>query len=183
MFIEIENTPNPNALKFLVGKSVSSSPIYITSAKSIKSPLAIKLFDVSFVEAVFLGSDFLTITKHGDADWEVIRPQVVAIITDHFVAGLQVIEESCDVMEEYSSADLTEIEKQIIEIIETKVRPSVAMDGGDIVYKGFEKGVVLLQLRGACSGCPSAAVTLKQGVESMLKYYVPEVVSVEAVDS
>lgn len=181
MFIQVENTPNPNALKFLVGASVSSSPVYITSSDSSSSPLVQMLFDISDVEAVFLGSDFITITKCSDSEWNVIRPQVLKIVTDHFVAGMQVLQDSSAVGDEYYSADLTEIEKQIIEIIETRVRPSVAMDGGDILYKGFENGIVLLELRGACSGCPSASVTLQQGVESMLKYYIPEVLSVKAV--
>mgnify|MGYP003493734908 CR=1 FL=1 len=183
MFIQTEDTPNPNALKFLPGSLVSQRPVFITIREDSSSPLAKKLFDLGAIEAVFLGADFITITKTDDADWSVMKPQVIMVIMDHFVAGLPVFENSfaAEVIEAVS--DLTEIEKQIIEIIETKVRPSVAMDGGDIVYQGFKDGVVMLELRGACSGCPSSTITLKQGIESMLKYYIPEVLSVEAANS
>ncbi len=183
MFIQTEDTPNPNALKFFPGTLVSDHPVYITAREDSSSPLAKKLFDLSKISAVFLGSDFITITKEDDADWEVMKPQIIMVIMDHFVAGLPVFDNSFTKEAAVIASDLTEIEKQIIEIIETKVRPSVAMDGGDIVYRGFESGVVMLELRGACSGCPSSTVTLKQGIESMLKYYIPEVLSVEAVNS
>lgn len=183
MFIQTEDTPNPNALKFFPGSLVSDSPVYITAHEDCSSPLAKKLFDLKKVSAVFLGSDFITVTKDDNADWAVIKPQVIMVIMDYFVAGLPVFDNSFIKEDKLVSSDLTEIEKQIIEIIETKVRPSVAMDGGDIVYQGFENGVVMLELRGACSGCPSSTITLKQGIESMLKYYVPEVLSVEAVNS
>lgn len=186
MFIQTEQTPNPNALKFLPGVPVSPErPRYITEKEQSGSILARKLFFINNIEAIFFGHDFITITKSSSSTWEVLRPEVIMVIMDHFVAGLPVFEEATHspTHTETSAADYTEIEKQIIEIIETKVRPSVAMDGGDIIYKGFEDGVVLLELHGACSGCPSSSITLKQGIESMLKYYVPEVKSVEAVDS
>lgn len=183
MFIQTEDTPNPNALKFFPGTLVSDRPVYITAREDSSSLLVKKLFDLSKIEAVFLGSDFITITKVDDADWEVMKPQIITVIMDHFVAGLPVFDNSFIKEEAALASDLTEIEKQIIEIIETRVRPSVAMDGGDIVYQGFENGVVMLELRGACSGCPSSTITLKQGIESMLKYYIPEVLSVEAVNS
>lgn len=181
MFIQTENTPNPNALKFLPGVSVSNNPIYITSSDASTSLLVKKIFEVHAIEAVFLGSDFITVTKAADDDWDVIKPKMIMVIMDHFVAGLPVFEGDNKKTSSISSDDLTEIEKQIIEIIEVKVRPSVAMDGGDIVYVGFADGVVTLELRGACSGCPSSTITLKQGIESMLKYYIPEVKSVEAL--
>ncbi len=181
MFIQTEFTPNPNALKFITGTLVSKQPVYITSSENSSSILVEKLFKAHEIEAVFLGSDFITITKKEDCNWDVIKPKMIMVIMDHFVAGLPVFENDEEKLPEISSDDLTEIEKQIIEIIETKVRPSVAMDGGDIVYVGFNNGVVMLELRGACSGCPSSTITLKQGIESMLKYYVPEVISVEAV--
>lgn len=183
MFIQTEDTPNPNALKFLPGSYVSDRPVYITVREDSSSPMAKKLFTLRGIEAVFLGSDFITITKADDIDWAILKPQVIMIIMDHFVAGLPVFENSFSAEVSNTSSDLTEIEKQIIEIIETKVRPSVAMDGGDIVYQGFKDGVVTLELRGACSGCPSSTITLKQGIESMLKYYIPEVISVEAASS
>lgn len=181
MFIQTQTTPNPNALKFLPGIMVSNEPIYITSPDSSNSNLVKKLFDAHDIEAVFFGSDFITITKNEGSDWDVVKPKMIMIIMDHFVAGLPVFEDDNQKLSSISSDDLTEIEKQIIEIIDTKVRPSVAMDGGDIVYINFAEGVVTLELRGACSGCPSSTITLKQGIESMLKYYIPEVKSVEAV--
>lgn len=184
MFIQTESTPNPAALKFLPGIDVSpEQPIYMTSKEGCDSELARKLFSVKNVEAVFFGSDFITITSTPDANWDVMKPEIIMTIMDHFVAGLPVFDNIQSNKAEISKSDLTEIEKQIIEIIETRVRPSVAMDGGDIVYQGFEDGTVFLELRGACSGCPSSTVTLKEGIESMLRHYVPEVQAVEAVNS
>ncbi|MEY3196840.1 MAG: hypothetical protein RLZZ59_206 [Pseudomonadota bacterium] len=184
MFIQTESTPNPNAMKFLPGEEISTiGPVFITSLDAAKnSPLARRLFAVDGVEAVFLGSDFITITKDEDVAWEILKPEVLVAIMDHLVAKLPIFDKLENSSKNSDIADLGDLEKQIIEIIETRVRPSVAMDGGDIIYKGFENGVVMLALRGACSGCPSSSVTLKNGIESMLKYYVPEVVSVEAVE-
>lgn len=184
MFIQTESTPNPAALKFLPGIDVSpEQPIYMTSKEGCDSELACKLFSIKNVEAVFFGSDFITITSAPDANWDVMKPEIIMTIMDHFVAGLPVFDNIQSNKAEIFKSDLTEIEKQIIEIIETRVRPSVAMDGGDIVYQGFEDGTVFLELRGACSGCPSSTVTLKEGIESMLRHYVPEVQAVEAVNS
>ena len=184
MFIQTESTPNPNALKFLPGVEVSpEQPVYMTSKEGCGSALAHKLFIIKNVEAVFFGSDFITITSSAGASWDVMKPEIIMTIMDHFVAGLPVFDNIQASKPNISKSDLTEIEKQIIEIIETRVRPSVAMDGGDIVYQGFENGVVFLELRGACSGCPSSTVTLKEGIESMLRHYVPEVQAVEAVNS
>jgi Fe-S cluster biogenesis protein NfuA len=182
MFIQTESTPNPKALKFLPGIEVSpEQPVYMTSSEGCNSALAVKLFAIQNVGGVFFGSDFITITSNEDANWEVMKPQVIMVIMDHFVAGMPVFDNLVLNQTQANQSDLTEIEKQIIEIIETRVRPSVAMDGGDIVYQGFDNGIVMLELRGACSGCPSSTVTLKDGIESMLKHYVPEVLSVEAV--
>lgn len=184
MFIQTETTPNPAAIKFIPGVDVSpEQPVYMTSKEGCNSALARSLFSIKNVEAVFFGSDFITITGASDSNWDVMKPEIIMTIMDFFVAGLPVFDNNRSVKAEISKSDLTEIEKQIIEIIETRVRPSVAMDGGDIVYQDFKDGVVLLELRGSCSGCPSSIVTLKDGIESMLKHYIPEVQSVKAVNS
>ncbi len=183
MFIQTEITPNPNAMKFLPGEDISpEKPVHFSSPKdAVSSPLARKLFSIDDVDAVFFGSDFITITKKNNSTWEVLKPEVLEAIMGHLVAKLPILDKP-KIAVEIPQEHLGDIEKQIMEIIETRVRPSVAMDGGDIIYRGFENGVVLLELRGACSGCPSSTITLKNGIESMLKYYVPEVVSVEAVE-
>ena len=185
MFIQTEETPNPNALKFFPGSEVSSAgPVFFNSLEEAlqKSQLAAKLFRVGEVLAVFYGSDFITITKTDSADWQLIKPELLMIIMDHLVAGMPIFDEPQDIFKEIDTTGMSDIEKQIIEIIETRVRPSVAMDGGDIVYQGFREGIVYLQLRGACSGCPSSSITLKNGIESMLQHFVPEVKAVEAVE-
>lgn len=181
MYIETEATPNPLTLKFLPGIAVmNKGTAFFTDAASAKrSPLALDLFKVQDVTAVFLGSDFITITRKETADWELMKPALLTAITEHFVAGRKVIEEAAGASA--SVGEDSEIVKQIKELIETRVRPAVAQDGGDIVYKGFTDGVVKLEMHGACSGCPSSTATLKQGIETMLKHYVPEVIAVEAV--
>jgi Fe-S cluster biogenesis protein NfuA len=186
MFIQTEATPNPNALKFLPG--IEISPGYPThfdkKEEASKSPLARKLFSIDGVDAVFFGVDFITITKSNDFSWEILKPELLINIMDHLSAKLPIFDEESS-KKESSNIDpslLSDIEKQIVEIIETRVRPSVAMDGGDITFRGFKDGIVTLQLKGACSGCPSSAITLKSGIESMLKHFVPEVESVEAID-
>jgi len=183
MFIRTEATPNPNALKFLPGEEISKDgPIHFSSIADAKfSPLARKLFAIEGVFAVFLGADFITITKQETSSWNILKPEILVSIMDHLVAKLPIFDAQNETRNS-TLGDLGDLEKQISEIIETRVRPSVAMDGGDIIYKGFENGVVMVSLRGACSGCPSSTITLKNGIESMLKYYVPEVVSVEAVE-
>lgn len=185
MFIQTEATPNPNALKFLPGMDIS--PDYPThfdkKEEASKSPLARKLFSIDGVEAVFFGVDFITITKSDDFAWEVLKPELLINIMDHLNAKLPIFDgEKTSKSTNIANPELlSEIEKQIVEIIETRVRPSVAMDGGDITFKGFNDGVVTLELKGACSGCPSSTITLKNGIETMLKHFVPEVESVEAV--
>jgi len=185
MYIQTENTPNPNALKFLPAVEVSpAGPIHFSSIKEAmgKSHLAVKLFNIEDVEAVFFGSDFITITKSDTAQWNLLKPEILMTIMDHFVAGyLAFDDEKFTSKNEINTDGLGDIEKQIIEIIESRVRPSVAMDGGDIIYRGFEDGIVKLELRGSCSGCPSSTITLKNGIETMLKHFVPEVKSVEAI--
>lgn len=185
MFIQTEETPNPNALKFLPGSEVSpSGPVFFNSNEEAlqRSSLAAKIFQIGNVEAVFYGTDFITVTKSQETNWNLLKPEILMVIMDHLVAGMPVFDEPQNTFKEIDTDGMSDVEKQIVEIIETRVRPSVAMDGGDIIYQGFENGVVYLQLRGACSGCPSSSITLKNGIESMLQHFVPEVISVEAVE-
>lgn len=186
MFIQTENTPNPNALKFVPGVEISpENPMHFDNKdEAIKSPLARKLFSIDGVESVFFGSDFITITKSDNFAWEVLKPELLINIMDHLSAKLPIFDKEPS-KQENSNIDpalLSDIEKQIVEIIDTRVRPSVAMDGGDITFRGFKDGIVTLQLKGACSGCPSSTITLKNGIESMLKHFIPEVESVEALE-
>ncbi len=185
MFIQIEETPNPNALKFLPGLEISpEGPIFLNTFEEAvqRSSLAVKIFQVGNVEAVFYGKEFITVTKSEQSEWSLLKPEILMVVMDHLVAGLPVFDELQNIFRDIDTDGMSDIEKQIIEIIETRVRPSVAMDGGDIVYQGFEDGIVYLQLRGACSGCPSSSITLKNGIESMLQHFVPEVKGVEAVE-
>jgi len=191
MFIQTEPTPNPETIKFLPGQSVTGTTgpyDFETIEEAGTSPLAQALFDVSGVARVFLGSDFISLTKDADADWQHVRPMALAAIMDHFVAGLPVMNtgasaatESGGSVDDYEG-ETAEVVGEIIELIDTRVRPAVAQDGGDIVFHRFdpESGVVHLSMRGACAGCPSSTMTLKAGIENMLKAYVPEVTAVEA---
>jgi len=185
MFIETESTPNPATLKFLPGRYVmeSGTADFASPATAERSPLASELFSLPGVARVFLGGDFITVTKTDDASWQVLKPQVLAAIMEHFVAGRPVIESGAedDLVEEIAPED-EEIVEQIRELLDTRVRPAEAGDGGDIVFRGYRNGIVRLHMQGACSGCPSSAATLKHGIENMLRHYVPEVVAVEQVD-
>jgi NFU1 iron-sulfur cluster scaffold homolog, mitochondrial len=183
MFIQTEFTPNPLTMKFIPGVSVmaSGTAFYTSAADAAASPLAQELFKISGVNAVFLGSDFITITRMETEGWDMLKPLLLTTIMDHFVSGKPVLAETSGNTAAASNENDSEIVKQIKELIETRVRPAVAQDGGDIIFRGFEDGIVLLELHGACSGCPSSTVTLKNGIENMLKHYVPEVVAVEAV--
>ncbi|MEE2699375.1 MAG: NifU family protein [Pseudomonadota bacterium] len=182
MFIQTENTPNPATLKFLPGVPVMKfgTANYTTDDDAKKSPLATRLFSIEGVGGVYLSSDFITVTKSDDKDWEYMKPQVLGAIMEHFQSGQETIEEEEDSKAEAGSLDGTA--QKIKELIETKVRPAVAQDGGDIVYKGFENGVVFVHMQGACSGCPSATATLKSGIENMLRHFVPEVTEVRAIN-
>jgi Fe-S cluster biogenesis protein NfuA len=186
MFIETEGTPNPATLKFLPGREVMGSAgtaDFASADVAARSPLASRIFALGGVARVFLGGDFVTVTQTGDADWAQLRPQVLGAIMDHFMAGLPVLDSDGDAEdEEYDEAD-AEIVNQIKELLDTRVRPAVAGDGGDIVFRGYRDGVVRLHLQGACSGCPSSRATLKHGVENMLRHYVPEVTAVEQVEA
>ena len=186
MFIETEATPNPATLKFLPGQDVMGArgtADFIAADTTARSPLAARLFELDGVARVFLGGDFVTVTKGQDADWENLRPQVLGAVMEHFMAGRPVMagDATEDEAEDIDPAD-AEVVAQIKELLDTRVRPAVAGDGGDIVFRGFRDGIVKLHMQGACSGCPSSRATLKHGVENMLRHYVPEVVAVEQVE-
>lgn len=182
MYIQTEQTPNPATLKFLPGREVlaKGTADFPNPESAGPSPLAKRLFAVEGVTGVFLGADFVTVTKAEDQDWLALKPLVLHALMDHFVSGAPVIEGE---MPETQAAagDDDEIVAQIKELIETRVRPAVAADGGDITFEGFENGVVYLNMRGSCAGCPSSTMTLKAGIENMLRHYVPEVTEVRPV--
>jgi|TARA_B100001123_G_C15200251_1_gene983071 Fe-S cluster biogenesis protein NfuA len=183
VFIQTEETPNPATMKFLPGCEVigSGTADFPNRESAERSPLATKVFEISEVSGVFLGADFVTVTKSADVDWQVLKPAVLGAIMDHFTSGSPVINESLSDVHASGDGENEEIISQIVELLDTRVRPAVAMDGGDIVFHGFESGVVYLHMQGACSGCPSSTVTLKMGIENLLKHYVPEVQEVQAV--
>lgn len=187
MFIQTEQTPNPLTLKFLPGRIVMNegTVFYRNVEEADNSLFAKRLFCVEGVEGVFFGSDFITITKSADLDWDVMKPLVLGAIMDHFNSEDKTVEEVVSNGEKSleSDADDSDVVKQIKELLDTRVRPAVAMDGGDIVYQSFEDGVVYLHMQGSCSGCPSSSATLKMGIENMLKHYVPEVKEVRPVDA
>ena len=184
MFIETEGTPNPATLKFLPGRDVmgAGTADFAAASAAGRSPLAQALFQLPGVARVFLGGDFVTVTKSDLADWQALRPEVLGVIMEHFVAGRPVMEGSHDAVDEDVAPEDREVVEQIKELLDTRVRPAVASDGGDIVFRGYREGVVLLHMQGACSGCPSSSATLKHGIENMLRHYVPEVVSVQQVE-
>lgn len=190
MFIETETTPNPATLKFLPGQEVmyAGTRDFRDEQGAAASPLASALFDLGDVTGVLFGRDFVSVTAGPGVDWSALKPQVVAILLDHFITGaplfhaptasdIVVPSEEEDFGDDPADADVV---AQIKELIETRVRPAVANDGGDIVYRGFREGVVYLAMQGACSGCPSSTATLKNGIETLLKHYVPEVAEVRA---
>jgi Fe-S cluster biogenesis protein NfuA len=187
MFIETEATPNPATLKFLPGRDVmgarGTADFSAAAEAAGRSPLAERIFRVGDeVARVFLGGDFVTVTKTGEAEWQGLKPRILGAIMEHFLSGTPVLEGAEeDGAEEFDPAD-AEIVEQIKELLDTRVRPAVAGDGGDIVFRGYRDGVVRLHLQGACAGCPSSRATLRHGVENMLRHYVPEVVAVEQVE-
>ncbi len=187
MFIQTEQTPNPQTLKFLPGKVVmeDGTAFYQNAQEGHNSPFAKRLFKVDGVEGVFFGSDFITITKNQSIEWQVMKPLILGSIMDHYNSGDETILNIKN-NENISSGTKDEdndIVKQIKELLDTRVRPAVAMDGGDIIYDSFKDGIVYLHMQGACSGCPSSTATLKMGIENMLKHYVPEVIEVRPVDA
>jgi len=178
MFVQTEVTPNPNSLKFLPGKKVSNSgPYEIINKDETQNELVRNLLSINGVEGIFLGEDFISINKNEIVKWDEIKHIVISFINDFYSEGKEfVIDES---LEEQNS-NLDELEQKIVKILDQKIRPAVARDGGDIKFKSFENGVVKVELQGSCSGCPSSLMTLKQGVQNLLCHYVEEVKSVEA---
>ena len=184
MFIQTEDTPNPETLKFIPGVLVlnSGSADFPNAESTENSPLAARLFKIEGVSRVFLSSDFISVTKDNQLDWNTLKPSILTGIMDHFSSGLPSIEGSSEIDDVSNNFEDTETIKQIKDLLETRVRPAVAMDGGDITFCSFESGVVTLQMKGACAGCPSSTATLKMGIENMLKHYIPEVTEVRAAE-
>jgi Fe-S cluster biogenesis protein NfuA len=186
MFIQTEQTPNPATLKFLPGRTVmASGTANFTDAEAAgrMSPLAERLFTLPQVTGVFFGADFITVTKDSDGDWYHLKPAILAVIMEHFSAGRPVLLAGATdtAVVDAPQQDEDEVVSQIKELLETRVRPAVAQDGGDIIFHDYEDGVVYLHMQGSCSGCPSSTATLKAGIENMLRHYIPEVVEVRAV--
>jgi Fe-S cluster biogenesis protein NfuA len=179
MFVQTEVTPNPNSLKFLPGKKVSNSgPYEINQKEETKNLLVRNLLSINGVEGIFLGEDFISINKKETIDWDEIKHIVISFINDFYSEGKEfVIDENLD----DQNSDLDELEQKIVKILDQKIRPAVARDGGDIKFKEFKDGVVKVQLQGSCSGCPSSTMTLKQGVQNLLCHYLPEVKEVVAI--
>ena len=179
MFVQTEVTPNPNSLKFLPGKKVSNSgPYEITNKEDMKNELVRNILSINGVEGIFLGQDFISVNKNENIKWDEIKHIVISLINDFYADGKEfVIDEN--IKEE--DLDLSEIESKIVKILEEKIRPAVARDGGDIKFKEFKDGIVKVQLQGSCSGCPSSTMTLKQGVQNLLCHYLPEVKEVIAI--
>ena len=179
MFVQTEITPNPNSLKFLPGKTVSNNGSYeITKKEDTNNELARNLLSINGVEGIFLGNDFISINKKENVSWDEIKHIVISLINDFYSSGKDfVIDKNLNEAHE----DLEEIEKKIIKILDQKIRPAVAKDGGDIKFKQFKDGIVKVQLQGSCSGCPSSTMTLKQGVQNLLCHYIPEVKEVAAI--
>ena len=179
MFVQTEITPNPNSLKFLPGKEVSKHGSYEINQKSeTNNELLRNLLSINGVEGIFLGKDFISINKYDDVTWDEIKHIVISLINDFYSSG-----NDCVVENELNETkkDLKDIEKKIIQILDQKIRPAVAKDGGDIKFKEFKNGIVMVQLQGSCSGCPSSTMTLKQGVQNLLCHYLPEVKEVQSI--
>jgi Fe-S cluster biogenesis protein NfuA len=180
MFIQTEQTPNPSTLKFLPGRVVMEKGTldFAEAASARNSPLAKRLFAIEGVERVFFGADFVTVSKAADKDWQILKPSILGGIMEHYTSGEPVVAAEAEAGE--AAAEDDEVVAQIKELLETRVRPAVAQDGGDIVFQDFRDGVVYLHMQGSCSGCPSSTATLKMGIENLLKHYVPEVLEVQA---
>ena len=180
MFVQTQKTPNPNSLKFIPGKLVSNNGSFeINNKDEVNNDLIRNILSISGVTGIFLGEDFLSVNKKENINWEDVKHIVISLINEFYSDGKEfIIDKKLD---DEKQADFDEIEKQIIKILDTKIKPAVARDGGDIKFKEFKKGVVTVQLQGSCSGCPSSAMTLKQGVQNLLCHYIPEVKEVIAV--
>ena len=186
MFIQTEETPNPATLKFLPGRLVlaaGATANFTTAEAAARSPLAVKLFEVEGVTGVFLGSDFITVTKSEDKEWYLLKPAILGVIMDHFTSGQPTLADGDTApASPHAAAEAdSEVVVQIKELLDTRVRPAVAQDGGDITFEGYNEGVVYLHMQGSCAGCPSSTATLKMGIENMLKHYIPEIQEVRAV--
>ena len=179
MFVQTEVTPNPNSLKFLPGKSVSNKGSFeITQKDETNNELVKNLLSINGVEGIFLGKDFISINKYDDTSWDEIKHIVISLINDFYSSGKECVVENTLIE---NNENLKDIEKKIVKILDEKIRPAVAKDGGDIKFKEFKDGIVKVQLQGSCSGCPSSTMTLKQGVQNLLCHYLPEVKKVEAL--
>ena len=183
MFIQTEATPNPASLKFLPGRVVmeKGTADFRSDKEATNSLLAQNLFKIEGVEGVFFGSDFISITKNQSIDWQILKPSILDVIADQFESGTPVMNKLESFENDTTSTKDSEIVVQIKELLDQKVRPAVAMDGGDITFSDYKDGIVFLHMQGACSGCPSSTATLKAGIENMLKHYLPEVQGVEPV--
>ena len=180
MFVQIQETPNPNSLKFIPGKKVSSiGSVELTKKEDTNNDLLKNIFSVNGVESIFLGDDFLSVNKNEKTNWEDIKHIVISLINEFYSDGKDLILGKISKSDE--KKDFKEIEKKIIKILETKIKPAVARDGGDIKFVAFKEGIVTVQLQGSCSGCPSSTITLKRGVENLLTHYIPDVKQVEAI--
>lgn len=186
MFIQTEDTPNPATMKFLPSRAVVAVPVEVTSAAQAASvsPLAAALFNIDGVTGVFLGTDFISVTRGAGVDWMVLRPSILATIMNHFVEGKPVLlnetQESAAPATQSSEQD-ADVVRRITELLDLRIRPAVAQDGGDVAFERYEDGVVYLRLKGACAGCPSATATLKFGIEQMMRHFIPEVQEVRRV--
>ena len=189
MFIQTEATPNPTTLKFIPGQMVATNgPFDFPDIESVggRSPLAQSLFGIDGVVSVFFGIDFVTITKDDSKQWDHIKPAILGVIMEHFMSGAPTMAEegvsaNGDIIEEVNDEGSQEIVTAIKELLDTRVRPAVAQDGGDVIFQGYRNGHVYLRMRGACAGCPSSSATLQYGIQNLLKHFIPEVVAVEAV--
>jgi len=180
MFVQIQETPNPNSLKFIPGKKVSSiGSVELTKKEDTNNDLLKNILSINGVESIFLGDDFLSVNKNEKINWEDIKHIVISLINEFYSDGKDLILGKISKSDE--KKDFKEIEKQIIKILETKIKPAVARDGGDIKFVAFKEGIVTVQLQGSCSGCPSSTITLKRGVENLLTHYIPDVKQVEAI--
>ena len=179
MFVQIESTPNPNSIKFLPGKIVSNNGSFeINDKNESNNELIRNLLSVNGVESIFLGKDFVSVNKYEDIEWENLKHIIISLINDYYSDGKEYVIDK-DLNENLEN--LKDIEKKIVQILNEKIRPAVAKDGGDIKFKEFKNGIVRVQLQGSCSGCPSSTMTLKQGVQNLLCHYIPEVKQVEAI--